>query len=104
MFHRTSDTATATKHDKQVANKETEVRQKTIKSAENQLTKMLLLVTTPFLILLIPTYFRFIYLTLVKRDTPSKFAGSFLFFDTLIYILIYILENQAQHQLQVQQV
>ena len=80
MFHRTNDKVMATKHDRQVANKESEVREKTMKSAENQLTKMLLLVTTLFLVLLIPTYFRFIYLTLVKRDTPAKFAGSFLFF------------------------
>ena len=80
MFHRTNDKVMATKHDRQVVNKESEVREKTMKSAENQLTKMLLLVTTLFLILLIPIYFRFIYLTLVKRDTPAKFAGSFLFF------------------------
>ena len=38
-----------------------ETRQKSIKRAENQLTTMLLLVTTLFLILLLPTYIRFIY-------------------------------------------
>ena len=80
MLHRVNDTATGAKHDARYESKEAEIRQKTMKSAENQLTKMLLLVTTLFLILLIPTYFRFIYLTLVKRDTPAKFAGSFLFF------------------------
>ena len=51
-----------------------EVRQKTMKSAENQLTIMLLLVTTLFLILLCPTYFRFIYLVFAKRDTPIEYA------------------------------
>ena len=42
---------------------------------------MLLLVTMLFLILLIPTYIRFIYLTFVERDTPSKYASSMLFFQ-----------------------
>ena len=55
-------------------------RQKAMKSAENQLTIMLLLVTTLFLILLMPTYIRFIYSTLVPRDTPAKHASSILFF------------------------
>ena len=50
-------------------------------SVRNQLTIMLLLVTTLFLILLIPTYVRFIYWNLVKRDTPSKYASSMLFFQ-----------------------
>ena len=55
-------------------------RQKAMKSAENQLTIMLLLVTTLFLILLIPTYIRFIYLTFLERDTPSKYASSMLIY------------------------
>ena len=55
-------------------NKGIDVRQRTMKSAENQLTIMLLLVTILFLILLIPTYIRFIYLTFVERDTPTKYA------------------------------
>ena len=78
MFHRTNPSTNCVKGS---ANAESEARQGTKKSAENQLTKMLLLVTTLFLILLIPTYFRFIYLTLVKRDTPAKFAGSMLFYQ-----------------------
>ena len=54
-------------------------RQRTMKSAENQLTIMLLLVTTLFLILLLPTYIRFIYSSLLETDTPSKYASSMLF-------------------------
>ena len=42
-------------------------RQRAMKNAENQLTIMLLLVTTLFLVLLIPTYTRFLYLTFVKN-------------------------------------
>ena len=51
------------------------------KSTENQLTIMLLLVTTLFLILLGPTYFRFIYVAFIKRDTPLEFAKSMLVFQ-----------------------
>ena len=58
-----------------------EMRQKTMKSAENQLTIMLLLVTMLLLILLIPTNIRFIYLTFTERDTPAKYASSMLFFQ-----------------------
>ena len=53
-----------------------ETRQKTMKSAENQLTTMLLLVTTLFLILVLTTYLRFIYTAFLSSDTPSKFATS----------------------------
>ena len=56
-------------------------RERTMKNAENQLTIMLLLVTVLFLILLIPTYIRFIYLTFVESDTPVKFARSVLIFQ-----------------------
>ena len=42
-------------------------------------TIMLLLVTILFLILLCPTYFRFIYLVFAKRDTPFEYAQSMLF-------------------------
>ena len=56
-----------------------ETRQRKMKSAENQLTIMLLLITILFLILLFPTYIRFIYLIFVTRDTPSKYASSMLF-------------------------
>ena len=58
-----------------------DTRQKTMKSAENQLTIMLLLVTTLFLILLCPTYFRFIYLVFAKRDTPFEYAKSMLLYQ-----------------------
>ena len=56
-------------------------RQKTMKTAENQVTIMLLMVTTLFLILLFPTYFRFIYLVFAKRDTPSQYAKSRLIYE-----------------------
>ena len=55
-----------------------DVRQKAMKTTENQLTIMLLLVTTLFLILLWPTYFRFIYMSFVKRDTPFQYANAML--------------------------
>ena len=58
-----------------------ETREKTMKSAENQLTTMFLLVTTLFLILLLTTYIRFIYAAFVTSDTPSKFATSMLIFE-----------------------
>ena len=58
-----------------------ETRQKNMKNAENQLTTMLLLVTTLFLILLLPTYIRFIFSSFVISDTPSKFATSIFFFE-----------------------
>ena len=55
-------------------------RQKTMKSAENQLTIMLLLVTTLFLILMIPTYLRFVYTNIATRDTPAKYSSLMLFY------------------------
>ena len=58
-----------------------EKREATMKSVENQLTIMLLLVTTLFFILLCPTYFRFIYLVFAKRDTPHEYAKSMLIFQ-----------------------
>ena len=58
-----------------------ETRQNTMKSVENQLTLMLLSVTMLFLILLCPTYIRFIYLAFAERDTPYKYANSMLFFQ-----------------------
>ena len=59
----------------------TEKRQKSVKSAENQLTTMLLLVTSLFMILLFTTYIRFIYASFVISDTPSKFASYILIFE-----------------------
>ena len=55
-------------------------RQKSMKSTENQLTIMLLLVTTLFLILMIPTYIRFLYTTFVSRDTPTNYANLIFFY------------------------
>ena len=54
-------------------------REQNMKNTENQLTVMLLLVTTLFLILMIPTNARFVYSNFVTRDTPAKYA-SLLFF------------------------
>ena len=50
------------------------------KNVENQLTRMLVLVTSLFLILLLPTYVRFIYTTVVVIDTPEKRATDALLF------------------------
>ena len=58
-----------------------DARQKAMKSAETQLTTMLLLVTTLFLIPLLPTYIRFIYAAFMNSDTPSKYAISFFFIE-----------------------
>ena len=57
-----------------------QTKQRLRKNTENQLTAMLLLVTTLFLVLLIPTYVRFLYFNYVKRDTPEKYATSMLFY------------------------
>ena len=65
-----------------------DTRHTSMKNAENQLTKMLLLVTTLFLILLFPTYFRFIYMVFVKQDTPVEYAKSMLLIQ--ITALLYI--------------
>ena len=62
-------------------NRGMEGRQKTMKSAEKQLTIMLLLVTSLFLILLCPTYIRFIYLSFAKRDTPLGYAMAVFIFQ-----------------------
>ena len=70
-----NDTGTEAKHI-QTVSAGLEMRQSAMKNAENQLTIMLLLVTTLFLILLLPTNVRFIYLTFLKPDTPSKYALS----------------------------
>ena len=51
------------------------------KSMTNQLTTMLLLVTTLFLMLHLPSHLRSIYQTFTKRDTPSKYASSMLFVE-----------------------
>ena len=55
-------------------------RQNKMKNTENQLTIMLLLVTTLFLVLMIPTYIRFVYTSFVTRDTPAKYASLMLFY------------------------
>ena len=56
-------------------------RNKTMRNAENQLTIMLLLVTTWFFILLIPTYIRFVFMTFFQPNTPYKFSITMLVFQ-----------------------
>ena len=56
-------------------------RKETMKSTEKQVTIMLLLVTTLFLILLVPTYIRFIYVAFAARDTPLEYAKTLLVFQ-----------------------
>ena len=58
-----------------------DARQNSMKNAETQLTTMLLLVTTLFLILLLPTYVRFILASFMIPDTPSKLAMSLFFIE-----------------------
>ena len=73
-------------HDGQVASvaitKGMELRQKAMKSAESQLTILLLLVTTLFLILNVPVYVRIVFVTIFKRDSPQKYASTILFYQT----------------------
>ena len=66
----------------------TEQRPNSMKNAENQLTTMLLLVTTLFLILVLSTYVRFIYAAFITSDTPSKFAMSILIFEISYKFLV----------------
>ena len=68
-----------------------DVRQKKMKSAEKQVTIMLVLVTTLFLILLCPTYVRFIYLLFAKLETPLDYANTGLFVQ--ITYKLYTLNN-----------
>ena len=56
-------------------------REQNMKNTEKQLTFMLLLITTLFLILLFPTNARFVYGTFVTRDTPTKYASFMLFYS-----------------------
>ena len=56
-------------------------RQKSMESVENQLTVMLLLVTTLFLILMIPVQLRVLYLLFVTVDTPFQYAYVKLLFQ-----------------------
>ena len=55
-----------------------ETRHRKMKSAENQLSIMLLLVTILYLFLQIPPSIRNIYVKFLKQDTPAKFARSIL--------------------------
>ena len=57
-----------------------QIRQNKMKNTENQLTIMLLLVTTLFLILMTPAYVRFLCTLFVTRDTPAKYASFLLFY------------------------
>ena len=65
-----------------------DARQKAMKSAENQLTIMLLLVTTLFLILLCPTYVRFIYLSFADPSTPLEYANQILIFQITVRLFM----------------
>ena len=68
-------------------NKGMDTRQRTMKNAESQLTIMLLLVTTLFIILLLPIYIRLIYVTFVVITNPSEHASSILFFQITYKLL-----------------
>ena len=56
------------------------MRQKSMKNTEHQLTIMLLLVTILFMILMIPTYLRYVYTNFAPRDTPANYASLMLFY------------------------
>ena len=58
----------------------TQMKQRLRKNAENQLTVMLLLVTTLFLVLMIPSCARYLYFTYINRNTPEKQANAMLFY------------------------
>ena len=66
----------------------TDTRQKSMKSAENQLTTMLLLVTMLFVILVLTAYMRFIYAAFVVSDTPFKLASSMLIFEISYKLIV----------------
>ena len=68
-------------YDRYVVSKVNKMREKAMKSAENQLSIMLLLVTTLVLVLLIPTYIRFIFITFFEPDTPEKHGIAMLVFQ-----------------------
>ena len=68
-------------------NKVMDTRQKTMKNAEHQLTIMLVLVTTLFIILLLPIYIRIINVTFVVVTSPSEYASSILFFQITYKLL-----------------
>ena len=63
-------------------------RQRTLKNTENQLTIMLLLVTTLFLILMVPTYIRFLVFSFFNTGTPERYANLMS-----LYQFSYILYN-----------
>ena len=65
-----------------------DTRQKTMKSVENQVTIMLLLVTTLFLILLCPAYIRFIYLAFAQLDTPLAYARAMFIYQVTANLYI----------------
>ena len=68
-------------------NKGMDTRQRAMKSAESQLTIMLLLVSTLFIILLLPIYIRLIYVTFVVITSPSEHPSSILFFQITYKLL-----------------
>ena len=75
-------------HHSQIVRKGNEIRERRMKNAGNQLTIMLLLVTTLFFILLIPTYIRFIFITFFEPDTPDIYG---------IAMLVYQISHKSYH-------
>ena len=69
-------------------NKGMDTREQTMKNAENQLTIMLLLVTTLFIVLLLPSYIRLVYVAFVEVNSPSKYASSTLLFQITYKLLM----------------
>ena len=83
MFGENGTTTRA--HDRQVSTvaitKGMELRHKAMKNSESQLTIMLLLVTTLFLILSVAVYVRIVFVTLIKRDSPKIYASTIFFYQ-----------------------
>ena len=65
----------------QTLNDSSQRRQNAMESVENQLTIMLLLVTTLFLILMTPVYIRGLYLLFATFDTAFGYANLKLLFQ-----------------------
>ena len=70
-----------TEGNSQVLNTTNQRRQRAMENAENQLTIMLLLVTTLFVILMIPVQIRVLYLLFFTVDTPFQYANVKLSFQ-----------------------
>ena len=62
-------------------NKGMTIRRKTMSDAEHQLIIMLVVVSTLFILLLLPICVRMIYVTFAVATSPSEYASSLLFFQ-----------------------